>query len=74
MKIRVRVIFPNRRVKEWHLTNEHPASSYGLPVLIDEKNEPYGPADLPLGTVIRVQSKHLLYAEGAKDAGYTVEN
>lgn len=74
MKIRVKVTFPDRRVKEWHLTTEHPASSYGLPVLVDKRNNPHGPADLPAGTVIRVQSRHLLYAEGARMAGYTIED
>jgi len=44
-----------------------------MPVLVDTKNNPFGPADLPLGTVIRVQSKDILAAEGAKLAGYKVE-
>ena len=33
-------------LKDFVLTTEHPASSYGQPVLIDEENEPYGPGDL----------------------------
>jgi len=72
MKIRVRVIFPDRTVGDWYLSTESSASSYGKPVLVDDKNNPYGPADLPVGTVIRVQTKHLLYAEGARMAGYTI--
>lgn len=68
-KIRVRVIFPNRAVKEWFLTTEN-----DRPVLIDEEGNTYGPAGVPEGTVIRVQSKHLLYAEGARLAGYKVED
>ncbi len=72
MKVRVRVIFPDKKVKEWHLTTEHSQSSYGLPVLVDEKNNPYGPADLPLGTVLRIPSKEILAIEGAKKAHYSV--
>lgn len=74
MNIRVRVIFPNRDVKEWHLTRDHSAASYGMPVLVDDGNNAHGPADLPKGTVIRIPSKHLLYAEGARAAGYIVED
>lgn len=72
MKVRVRVVFPDGKVREWHLSTESSASSYGMPVLVDEKNNPFGPADLPPGTVIRVQSKDILAAEGAKLAGYDV--
>lgn len=83
MKVRVRVIFPSlvpgyrqgpRKVKEWYLSTESSASSYAKPVLVDEDNNPYGPADLPSGTIIRVQTKDILAAEGARLAGYTVEN
>jgi hypothetical protein len=73
MKERVRVIMPNRTVKNWWISNECPASSYGMPVLVDEKNNPYGPADLDPGTIIRMQSNHILAVEGALTAGYIVE-
>ena len=72
MYVRVRVIFPDRKVKDWHLSTGSSASSYGKPVLVDETNNPYGPADLPEGTVIRVQTKDILATEGAKMAGYHV--
>jgi len=31
--------------REWQLTDEHSASSYGIPVLIDWRGEAYGPED-----------------------------
>ena len=31
---------------EWHLTTEHAASSYDIPVLVDPKGTAYGPGDL----------------------------
>jgi len=34
---------------QWMLTTEHPASSYGQPVLIDEDGEPVGPGDMVSG-------------------------
>lgn len=30
----------------WHLTDEHAASSYGEPVLVDDTGQPYGPWDI----------------------------
>lgn len=69
---RVRVILPDRKVRNMYMSNECPASSYGLLVLVDEDNNPFGPADLAPGTIIRMQSKHILAVEGARMAGYTV--
>lgn len=74
MKVAVRVVFPDRSVRTWYLTTNHAVSSHGLPVLIDEENQAYDPADLPPGTVLRMRSRDILYAEGARLAGYTVEN
>ena len=72
MRERVRVILPDRSVKNWFMSNECPSSSYGLLVLVDEKNNPYGVADLLPGTIIRMQSKHILAVEGARMAGYEI--
>lgn len=47
------------------LTDEHPASSYGHPVLVDEKGQLYGPGDVPLG--------YLHAATEENRAGYTAE-
>jgi len=74
MKIRVKVIFPDRQFKWWYFTTEHPQSSYNLPVLVDENDNPYGPADLALGTIIKVASKNILAAEGGKLAGYSIQD
>lgn len=76
MRVAVRVVFPSGpdRCKTWYLTTDHAMSSHGLPVLIDPKNNAYGRADLPVGTVLRIRSQHLFYAEGARLAGYTVED
>ena len=41
------------------LTREHSASRYGVPVLVDENNQPYGAADrLPDGTIAYVWVKN----------------
>ena len=32
----------------WKLTTNHPSSSYGKPVLVDDDGEAYGPCDLIL--------------------------
>lgn len=75
MRVAVRVLFPDRQrqenLKTWYLTTNHAMSSYGLPVLVDKKNQAYGPADLPAGTILRMPA---VYAEGARKAGYTVED
>jgi len=55
------------------MSNECPSSSYGQLVLVDEKNNPYGVGDLKPGTIIRMQSKHILAVEGARSAGYTID-
>jgi len=34
------------------LTTDHPASSYGIPVLVDEQGQAYGPADNILGDIV----------------------
>jgi len=34
--------------EQWTLATDHPASSYGQPVLINEDGEPVGPGDLLL--------------------------
>ena len=70
MRVMVRVVFPDRTVRDWWLSTD----SYRMPVLADQANNVHYPAELPPGTVIRVQSRHLLFAEGARLAGYTVEN
>ncbi len=46
MKIR----FANPVLARSFLSTEHPTSSYGIPVLVDEEGNAYGPADkLPSG-------------------------
>jgi len=32
--------------ENYNLTNEHPASSYGIPVVVDTNGRAYGPANL----------------------------
>ncbi len=34
------------RLGTWAITDEHPASSYGKPVLVNSRNETFGPDDL----------------------------
>lgn len=66
----VEVIFPSGKKETWRLSTEHAMSSYGMPVLVDERNRAYGPGDLPPGTVLRVRGEA---AERARAAGYAVE-
>ncbi len=73
MKVAVQIVYPDRQVRMGWLSSG-PVSSYGPPVLIDLHDNALAPADLPPGTVVRVPTKHLLFAEGARVAGYTVEN
>ena len=78
MKRLVKVVFPSsspyRKVETWWLTTEHSQSFFNLPVLVDRNNQAHRPGDLPKGTVIRMPSKDIILAEGAKRAGYTVEH
>ncbi len=49
------------------LTTNHAASSYGLPVLVDENRNAYGPADtLPTGELARDFVARKIRAEGEK--------
>lgn len=72
MRERVRVLLPSGAEKNWFMSNECPASSYGMLVLVDAQNNPYGVGDLEPGTIIRMQSHHILAIEGARAAGYKI--
>jgi len=72
MKIRVKVIFPDGKIKRWFLTDENTNCHYSQPVLVDGKNTAYKTADLPDGTLIKVENKEM--AKRAKSAGYNIQN
>jgi hypothetical protein len=50
----VKVHSPGCAVWTGRLSDEHSASSYGIPVLLNEQGESLGTADLPPGTRLEV--------------------
>ena len=52
------------------LTDEHPTSSYGLPVLVKD-GQAYGPADLP-NVTIYLPDTQVTWIERARAAGWSV--
>lgn len=60
------------KVRLGTLTTEHSLSSYGLPVLIDEDDNPRGPADVDLLTDFPDDGHVAEYIKSAKAAGYAV--
>jgi hypothetical protein len=73
MKAEVKVIYPDGQSRWCYLTTEHPQCSNSLPVLVDSNNHAYGTADLPPGTVIMSEIKNRLINEGARRAGYQIQ-
>lgn len=57
----------------WTLSDEHAQSSYGLPVIVDEDDNAYGPSEVPsLSVMIDDQSEIPDLLWRAKAAGYSV--
>lgn len=67
------------RFREWYddnaavITDEHPSSSYGMPVLVKDGTA-YGPADLPDVTLVlgNTERTGAQFIESAARAGWSV--
>ena len=60
------------KVRLGTLTTEHPASSHGLPVLIDADDNPRGSAEVDLLTDFPDDGHIAEYIKSAQAAGYAV--
>jgi len=70
MKAKVKVIFPDLKMKTWELTTENPAAQNGKAVLLDQFDKVHLPADLPQGSLIKTDDAAVKQA--AVNSGYQV--